>query len=107
MIGPQESRALSRRSAWAPAGPLRMTVPGFGPVPLIEARVVIASLVLAPVLWARREVAAVRVNAGAMLVVGVINSALPFTLLAFAIVTLPAGFTSILNSTAPIFATVV
>ena len=42
-----------------------------------------------------------------LVIVGWINSAVPFLLLAFASVSLPAGFTSILNATTPLFGTVV
>ena len=42
-----------------------------------------------------------------LLIVGCLNSAIPFLLLAFASVSLPAGFTSTLNGTAPLFGTVV
>lgn len=89
---------------------MRVAAPEFGPVALIEMRVILAALFLLPVLWSRgrrRGLGEMRANAGPMLVVGVINSAVPFSLLAYATLSLTAGFASILNATAPFFAAIV
>ena len=42
-----------------------------------------------------------------MLILGVINSAIPFLLFAFTALYLPAGFSSILNAAAPLFGTLI
>ena len=60
----------------------------------------------AAVLLARRRPATLRVARGRVttfLIVGALFSAVPFTLIAVATVTLPAGFTSLLNAATPLF----
>ena len=86
---------------------MRVAAPRFGPVPLIELRVALAALALLPVLLAGGRLRAARANALPILVVGAINSALPFSLLAFATLSLTAGFASVLNATAPMFGALV
>ncbi|MEM1242687.1 MAG: DMT family transporter [Cyanobacteria bacterium P01_H01_bin.26] len=86
---------------------MRIAAPVLGPVWLIELRVLLAGLVLLPVLLKLGLMAELRRNLVTLLIVGCLNSAIPFLLLAFASVSLPAGFTSILNGTAPLFGTVV
>ncbi len=86
---------------------MRIAAPVLGPVWLIECRVLLAGLVLLPLLARRSLVKEMRRQALPLLVVGCLNSAIPFLLLAFASISLPAGFTSILNATAPLFGTVI
>ena len=86
---------------------MRIAAPILGPVWLIEFRVLLAGLALLPILVRLGLWHEVRRNLIPLLVVGCIGSALPFSLLAFASVSLPAGFTSILNATTPLFGTVV
>lgn len=86
---------------------MRVAVPEFGPVWLIEVRVLIAGLALLPLLLRRRQLAELRSHAWPLLLVGCLNAALPFTLLAYASLSLTAGLTSILNATVPIFAAAV
>ncbi|XQQ05222.1 MAG: DMT family transporter [Leptolyngbya sp. IPPAS B-1204] len=86
---------------------MRIAAPVLGPVWLIEFRVLLAGLVLLPLLLRLNYLHQLRQNLVPLSVVGSINSAVPFLLLAFASVSLPAGFTSILNATAPLFGTIV
>ena len=86
---------------------MRIAAPVLGPVWLIELRVLLAGVVLLPVLARLGLLGEIRRNLIPLLIVGCINSAIPFLLLAFASVSLPAGFTSILNGTAPLFGTMV
>jgi drug/metabolite transporter (DMT)-like permease len=86
---------------------LRIAAPELGAVWLIEIRVLIAGLALLPLLIRLNVWGEVRRKALPLFVVGCINSALPFVCLAFASISLPAGFTSILNATSPLFGTVV
>ena len=86
---------------------MRIAAPVLGPVWLIEFRVLLAGLVLLPVLARLGYLGEMRRQLIPLLIVGCLNSAIPFLLLAFASVSLPAGFTSILNGTAPLFGTVV
>jgi drug/metabolite transporter (DMT)-like permease len=86
---------------------MRIAAPVLGPVWLIEMRVLLAGLALLPILLRLNLWSEVRQRVVPLFVVGCINSALPFLFLAFASVSLPAGFTSILNATSPLFGTVV
>ncbi|MEO0488880.1 MAG: DMT family transporter, partial [Cyanobacteria bacterium J06659_2] len=86
---------------------MRIAAPVLGPVWLIEFRVLIAGLVLLPILARLKLLQQMRQYLKPLLIVGCINSAIPFLLLAFASVSLPAGFTPTLNATAPLFGTIV
>jgi drug/metabolite transporter (DMT)-like permease len=86
---------------------MRIAAPVLGPVWLVEFRVLVAGLVLMPLLALDGKIAELRRCWQTLLILGIINSALPFTLLAFASVFLPAGLTAILNATAPLFGVVV
>lgn len=81
--------------------------PVLGPVWLIEIRVLLAGIALLPLFMRANLWEIARRKAVPLFVVGVLNSALPFLLLAVASISLPAGFTSILNATAPLFGTIV
>ncbi|MEM9216567.1 MAG: DMT family transporter [Cyanobacteria bacterium P01_F01_bin.150] len=86
---------------------MRIAAPVLGPIWLIELRVLLAGLALLPILVRLNLWHQVRRHWIPLLIVGCINSAIPFVLLAFTSVSLPAGFTSILNATAPLFGTIV
>lgn len=86
---------------------MRVAAPEFGPIALIALRVAIAALFLAAVLAVQGKLARLKHDAGAIAFVGIINSALPFTLLAYATLSVTAGFAAILNATAPLWGAVV
>lgn len=86
---------------------MRIAAPVLGPIWLIEIRVLMAGLVLLPLLVRMKLVETLRQHLAPLLVVGAINSAIPFVLYAYAALSLPAGFTSILNATAPLVGMVV
>lgn len=86
---------------------MRVAVPEFGAVPLMAMRVTVASLFLLPLAAHARRLPAMRERAGSLLVLGVINSAFPFCLFAFATLSLTAGFTAVLNAVAPLFTALV
>ncbi len=86
---------------------MRIAAPVLGPVWLIEFRVLLAGLILLPILMRLDLLQEIRRNLIPIVVVGWMNSAIPFLLLAFASVSLPAGFTSILNATVPLFGTII
>ena len=71
---------------------MRIAAPVLGPVWLIELRVLLAGLVLLPILAHLDLLRQIRRNLMPLLVVGGINSAIPFLLYAFASISLPAGF---------------
>jgi drug/metabolite transporter (DMT)-like permease len=86
---------------------MRVAVPEFGPLALILVRVALAGLFLAAALAARNGLAELRKHAGPLVVLGTINSALPFSLLAYATLSITAGFASILNATVPMWGALV
>lgn len=86
---------------------IRAAVPEFGPVPLIALRLGISALVLLPLLLARGGLRALRGAGRPLVVQGILFSAIPFVLLAWASLSMTAGLTAILNATAPLFAAIV
>jgi drug/metabolite transporter (DMT)-like permease len=82
---------------------MRIAAPEFGAIPLMTVRVFIATLSLLPVLLMTRGLDDIRQNLKPIFIVGIFNSALPFCLLAYAAISFTAGFTSILNATAPLW----
>jgi drug/metabolite transporter (DMT)-like permease len=83
---------------------MRVGAPEFGPVPLIGIRLILASLPLVPLLWWRGGLGAWRRNAWPIFVAGLFNCALPFCLIAWAELALPAGPASILCATTSLMA---
>lgn len=82
----------------------RIAVPEFGAVPLVGVRLVVAALVLViPVVMAG-HVGLLRERWRTLLIVGAINSAIPFCLFAWSLHSLSAGEASVLNATAALFA---
>ncbi|MBS9404529.1 DMT family transporter [Halomonas sp. TRM85114] len=82
---------------------MRVAVPEFGPVPLVLVRMGVGALLLVPLLLSLRYLQLVWENKGKLLMLGLINHVLPFSLLALATTRLEAGFTSLINATTPIF----
>jgi drug/metabolite transporter (DMT)-like permease len=83
---------------------MRIAVPVLGPAWLIEARVLLAALLL----WAvarvlRQPPLGLRRHGRHYLLLGLFNTALPFFCFAYAARTLPASLLSILNATGPIW----
>ena len=86
---------------------MRQAAPDFGPVGLIFIRVLFAALFLLPIIIWRGQWRELIEHAWPLTVVGILNSALPFVLIAWALLSLTAGFASIVNATAPLWAAVV
>ena len=86
---------------------MRVAAPAFGPVALIAVRVGIAALVLLPVLALRGGLPKLRGRVWPVIVIGAINSALPFCLLAYAMLSVTAGLAAILNATSPLWGALV
>jgi drug/metabolite transporter (DMT)-like permease len=86
---------------------MRVAAPELGPVPLMALRVGVAAAALLPVLALRGGLGQLRRRPGHVLVVGAINSALPFCLLAYATLSVTAGLASILNATSPLWGGIV
>lgn len=82
---------------------MRVAAPVLGAVWLIELRVLLAGLALLPLVMVRGQLAQMWRYRRELAVVGLLNAALPFVLIAYAATELSAGMTSILNATVPIF----
>lgn len=82
---------------------LRICAPVLGPAVLIEYRVGFAALFLLAVGLLLKKGLDVRRNWRHFLILGLLNSALPFLLFAFAARTLSASVLSVLNATAPMW----
>jgi drug/metabolite transporter (DMT)-like permease len=89
---------------WGLSFPLtRLASPAFGPLPLVGVRVLVAVVVLLPLV---KERAALRQNLWPLFFLGLINSAIPFALFAYAVLHITSGFTALLNATTPMFGAV-
>lgn len=86
---------------------LRIAAPVLGPVFLIEMRVVSALIVLLPICIVMGKHVEVFQNWRLILLVSITNMMVPFCLLAFASLSIGAGFASVLNSTVPFFAAII
>jgi drug/metabolite transporter (DMT)-like permease len=81
---------------------MRIAAPHFGPLPLVEVRVMLGALLLSPFLWrARKQLSAARWRR--LAVVGALNSAIPFSLFAWGAERAPAGIGAIANSMTVLF----
>lgn len=82
---------------------MRIAAPEFGPVPLIAVRVWIAAVMLGGVLAWRGQLRPLVRVAGPLWLLGALNTAIPFSMFAFATLSLPAGVAAVLNATVPLF----
>jgi len=81
---------------------MRIAAPAFGALPLVELRLGFGALVLLPFLWMARHAFQPRLLA-ALALVGIVNSALPFALFAWAATFAPAGIGAICNALTVLF----
>lgn len=86
---------------------MRLAAPEFGPVATAALRVLGASLLLLPLLAWRPGLGELRQHWPALVLVGLLNSALPFALFSYAALSINAGLSSILNATTPMWAALV
>jgi len=86
---------------------MRLGAPEFGAVALAAMRVGLASALLIPLLAARGQLAELRRHWKGLLLVGALNSAIPFVLFTFAALSITAGLSSIVNATTPLWTAVV
>ncbi|MGP9632933.1 DMT family transporter [Halomonas sp. AOP43-A1-21] len=82
---------------------MRVASPEFGAIPLILVRMGVGALLLIPLLLSMHYLRLIWQHKGPLLLLGIVNHVLPFSLLALATMRLEAGFTSLLNATTPIF----
>lgn len=86
---------------------IRMAVEPFGPIFMMAVRVLLATLVLFAYIGLTGAQIQFRSHWRKFLVLGALSSAIPFTLIAFAELTITGSMAAILNSTTPLFAAVV
>lgn len=83
---------------------MRVAAPEFGPIPLTGIRLAIAAVLLVGFLAWRGEARKVLDSALPLAALGVLNSALPFALFAYATLSITAGATAVMNASTPLFA---
>lgn len=81
---------------------MRVAAPVLGALPTAFWRVVLGALGLLGIVWLLRVPMRFRGLLAASMVLGAINSGIPFAMFAFAATVLPAGYSAILNATAPL-----
>jgi len=86
---------------------MRLGAHEFGPIAMAALRVSGASLLLLPLLAARQGLAELRREWRPLLVIGLLNSALPFAFFSYAALSITAGLSSILNATTPLWGAIV
>lgn len=82
---------------------ITLAVNDFGPFPLMALRTGLGLLVLLPLLFWRHALPDLLRHWKPIFTVGIINAAIPFTLLAYAAFVIPAGVLSILNAATPLW----
>ena len=98
-------RFLSLAAIWGSSYMFsRIAAPGFGPLSLVMLRLVGAAILFLPWTLSPSIRPLLRRHAAGLFVLGALNSALPFSLLTFALLRLQAGFAAILGATVPLFA---
>ena len=85
---------------------MRVAADDFGPVPLVMVRLALGALLLLPFLWRARGAFPLRLWP-LLTLIGVINSALPFMLFAWAAQRAPAGVGAIANALTVLFTALV
>jgi drug/metabolite transporter (DMT)-like permease len=83
---------------------IRVAVPSFGPAALVALRVVIGGLLLWALAHASRRRIAIRPHLPRLVILGLLNAALPYLLISAAELHLTASFAAILGATVPLFA---
>jgi drug/metabolite transporter (DMT)-like permease len=86
---------------------MRVSVPEFGPWPLMSVRAGVALACLLPWLLWGGHLRAIAANARHMAVIGVLGTALPFVLFAWAMLVLTAGQGAIANAASPLWGALV
>ena len=78
-----------------------------GAIPTAAVRVGIAALTLLPVLVWHGQMPVLRQHWKRVLLVGMLNSGIPFALFSFALLSITTGLSAILNATTPLFGTLI
>lgn len=83
---------------------IRIAVPAFGPAGLVLARLLLGGTVLYVIAKAVRRPLVLRPYAGRLVILGLLNAALPYLLISAAELHLTASFAAVLTATVPLFA---
>lgn len=85
----------------------RLAVDEIAPTYLVIARLFLASILLGPIFIRMKDLILMSKEIPSILILGMINAALPFFLYAYSAQDLSAGMLSILNGTSPLFALII
>lgn len=85
----------------------RLGAAEFGAIPTAGLRVTIAALFLLPMLLARGQLPVLLVHWKKIFFMGLFNSAIPFALYAYALLSISTGLSSLINATVPLFGALV
>jgi drug/metabolite transporter (DMT)-like permease len=108
MRAPDFARLLLLAALWGGSFAfIRVAVPALGPIWLAQSRVALAFAALLAVALIRRRVPSPAAQWPDYVVIGAVNSALPFALFSFAEQTISASNAAILNATSPFFGAVI
>jgi drug/metabolite transporter (DMT)-like permease len=86
---------------------MRLAVVEFGAVPTAAVRVAVAAVFLLPLMLWKGHGALFRKHWWKVCLIGIPNSALPFALFSFALLSITTGLSAILNATVPLFGALV
>ena len=86
---------------------MRLGTLEFGPLPTAGMRVLLATVFLWPILLYQGQWPQLRQHWKPVMICGLINSAIPFALFSFALLSISTGLSSILNATVPLFGALV
>ncbi|MEM0912328.1 MAG: EamA family transporter [Pseudomonadota bacterium] len=86
---------------------MKEAVPAFGVFALVEFRAIGATLCLLPLVFLKKQQVDLIKHWKGLFVVGLLNTAIPFSLFNYAMYYLDAGLAAILNATAPMFGVIV
>ncbi|MGL1956239.1 MAG: DMT family transporter [Colwellia sp.] len=86
---------------------MRVGSPEFGPILFMALRTLIASVFLLPLVFIAKKQASFKGYKLKIFIMGIFNTAIPFVLFGYAILSLSGGITSILNATTPMFGAIV
>lgn len=86
---------------------MRIVAPVLGALWTAEIRVAVAGLAMVAFITATGRAMHFKANWRQYLIVGTFNSAMPFALFSYAALTLPAGYSAILNATSPLWGALV
>ncbi len=82
---------------------MRVIAPAIGWAWAADLRVAIGGALIAAILWQRKQPLYLQRDAQHFLIIGLINSAIPFALFAIAALYIPAAYSAIGNATAPLW----